>query len=45
MAVTANAMPGERAKALRAGFTDFVTKPVHSAELRRRVEACLNAHV
>jgi len=42
MAVTANAMPGERSKALRAGFSDFLTKPLHSAELRRRVEAFLN---
>jgi CheY-like chemotaxis protein len=42
LAVTANAMPGERAKALVAGFSDFLTKPVRSAELRRRVEAFLN---
>ena len=42
LAVTANAMPGERAKALKAGFSDFLTKPVHIAELRRRVEAFLN---
>ncbi|MGD0049636.1 MAG: response regulator [Bryobacteraceae bacterium] len=42
LAVTANAMPGERPKALLAGFSDFLTKPVRSAELRRRVEALLN---
>jgi CheY-like chemotaxis protein len=42
MAVTANAMPGERSKALLAGFSDFLTKPVRIAELRRRVEALLN---
>ena len=42
LAVTANAMPGERSKALKAGFSDFLTKPVRSAELRRRVEAFLN---
>ena len=42
LAVTANAMPGERSKALEAGFSDFLTKPVRSAELRRRVEAFLN---
>jgi DNA-binding response OmpR family regulator len=35
-------MPGERSKALLAGFSDFLTKPLHSAELRRRVEAFLN---
>lgn len=42
LAVTANAMPGERTKALRAGFSGFLTKPVRSAELRRCVEAFLN---
>jgi CheY-like chemotaxis protein len=42
VALTANAMPGERSKALLAGFSDFLTKPVRSAELRRRVEAFLN---
>ncbi len=42
LAVTADAAPGVRPKALRAGFTDFMTKPLRSAELRRRVEACLN---
>jgi CheY-like chemotaxis protein len=42
LAVTANAMPGERSKALLAGFSDFQTKPVRSAELRRRVEVLLN---
>ena len=42
LAVTANAMPGERSKALEAGFSGFMTKPVRSAELRRRVEAFLN---
>jgi CheY-like chemotaxis protein len=42
LAVTANAMPGERSKTLQAGFSDFLTKPVHSAELRQRVEALLN---
>ncbi len=42
MAVTANAMPGERARALLAGFTDFITKPLRSADLRQRVEAFLS---
>jgi CheY-like chemotaxis protein len=42
VAVTANAMPGERSKALLAGFSDFLTKPVRCAELRQRVEAFLD---
>ena len=42
VALTAHAMSGERAKALAAGFSDFLTKPVRSAELRQRVEAFLN---
>jgi len=42
IAVTANAAPGGRAQALAAGFHDFITKPLHSADLRRRVEACLS---
>ena len=42
LAVTAHAMPGERARALAAGFSDFLTKPVRSADLRRRVEALLH---
>jgi two-component system cell cycle response regulator DivK len=44
LAVTASAMPNERLKAMQAGFTDFITKPLRSAELRRRVETHLNAH-
>ena len=42
LAVTANATPGSRGKALLAGFNDFITKPLRSADFRRRVEACLN---
>jgi CheY-like chemotaxis protein len=42
LAVTANAMPGTRAQALLAGFTDFMTKPLRSADVRRRVKECLN---
>ena len=42
LAVTANAMPGERSKALEAGFSDFLTKPVRITELRQRVEALLD---
>ncbi len=42
IAVTANAMPGVRSQAILAGFTDFMTKPLRSAELRRHVEALLD---
>ena len=42
LAVTANAMPGERSEALLAGFSEFLTKPVRSGELRHRVEVLLN---
>jgi len=42
VAVTAHAMPSERAKALAAGFSDFLTKPIRSTELRQRVEAFLH---
>lgn len=42
LAVTANATPRSRTNALLAGFSDFITKPLRSADLRRRVEACLN---
>ena len=37
VAVTAYAMEGDRAKALAAGFTAYVTKPVRAATLRRQV--------
>jgi CheY-like chemotaxis protein len=33
MALTANAMPEERAAAARAGFTDYLTKPVEFNKL------------
>ncbi len=42
LAVTANATPRSRTNALLAGFSDFITKPLRTADLRRRVEACLN---
>jgi signal transduction histidine kinase/HAMP domain-containing protein/CheY-like chemotaxis protein len=41
IAVTARAMPGDREKALRAGATDYVTKPVDTEDLLSRLERWL----
>lgn len=43
VALTAFAMQGDRQKALEAGFDDYITKPVESAALRKRVQALLGA--
>ena len=45
VAVTAFAMEGDREKALAAGFTAYVTKPVRAADLRRKVQELLEAAV
>jgi signal transduction histidine kinase/DNA-binding response OmpR family regulator/HPt (histidine-containing phosphotransfer) domain-containing protein len=42
IAVTAHAMADERAKVLRAGMDDFVTKPVQLEPLRRMLEHWLS---
>jgi CheY-like chemotaxis protein len=41
IAVTALAMPGDREKALSAGFTDYLVKPVPSTEIAAIVWRCL----
>ncbi len=41
VAVTANAMPGDREKVLAAGFTGYIAKPVAIAHLRSEVSRLL----
>ena len=43
VAVTAFAMDGDRQKAMAAGFTAYVTKPVRAAVLRQQVKQLLEA--
>lgn len=42
VAVTAYAMDSDREKALAAGFTAYVTKPVRAASLRKQVKELLS---
>ena len=42
IAVTARAMPADRAKSLASGATDYVTKPVDTEELLACMERCLD---
>lgn len=39
LALTAHAMPGDRAKALEAGCDEYETKPVEMADLLAKIEA------
>lgn len=41
IALTASAMYGDRERALREGFTGYITKPVRLAELRKEMERLL----
>ena len=43
VAVTGYAMEGDREKALAAGFTAYVVKPVRASSLRRQVQELLQA--
>lgn len=45
MALTANAMPEQRAAAARAGFTDYLTKPVEFNRLGTMMVALLDSRV
>ena len=41
VAITASAMQGDREKALKSGFTSYITKPVRLPALRAEVERLL----
>jgi CheY-like chemotaxis protein len=43
IAVTAFAMEGDRERAIAAGFTAYLTKPVRAAALRQQVQQLLEA--
>jgi two-component system, cell cycle response regulator DivK len=45
MALTASAMYGDRERAMSAGFTSYVTKPIRLGSLRTEVERLLNDSV
>jgi CheY-like chemotaxis protein len=42
VALTASAMQGDRERAISAGFTGYITKPIHLAALRGEIERLLN---
>lgn len=42
IAITASAMQGDRERALAAGFTSYITKPVALAQLRTQIQKLLS---
>ncbi|HXE13503.1 MAG TPA: response regulator [Bryobacteraceae bacterium] len=43
VALTASAMQGDRERALSAGFSSYIAKPINLAALRSEIERLLNA--
>ena len=43
VALTASAMQGDRERAISAGFTGYITKPIHLRALRGEIERLLNS--
>jgi len=43
IALTAQAVQGDRQRCLDAGMTDYVTKPIHRHQLVEAIEACLTS--
>ncbi|MCA9957246.1 MAG: response regulator, partial [Anaerolineales bacterium] len=40
VAVTANALQGDRERCLQAGMIDYVSKPIHMPELSAAIKKC-----